>query len=440
MKMSTGDNNNANSEIIEPRSYTLEKGEELRFEVENESVQCQLIEGKAELFGTELRLEQKYTFQKGAKVAVFTFHGCKLKLYGSPEVEYVASETPMTIYLNLDNSLEGLRVTAIKEDKYGPNVLVAGPVDVGKTTFCRILLNYAVRHDRTPIYVDLDLGQGSLTLPGNISAVVIEKPADIEDSFHITAPIAFHYGHLTQSKNTSLYNIIMKALAEVVECKKTNEPSTKYSGTIVNTSGWVQGYGYQSILQAIEHFRIDIVLVLDQERLYSELVRDLKSKQAIKVLLIPKSGGVVSRSREFRAEMRDQKIRSYFYGTTTKPFYPYSFDIPFAQFTAYKIGSPNLPDSCMPIGMKSTDNSTKLIPVQPSSSSSSSILNHIFSISCSTTEQDIDKVITTNIYGFIAVTQVHMDRQVVTVLSPQPRPLPKNYIFIMSDVQFVDLE
>lgn len=138
--------------------------------------------------------------------------------------------------------------------------------------------------------------------------------------------------------------------------------------------------------------------------------------------------------------MRDQKIRSYFYGTTTKPFYPYSFDIPFAQFTAYKIGSPNLPDSCMPIGMKSTDNSTKLIPVQPSSSSSSSILNHIFSISCSTTEQDIDKVITTNIYGFIAVTQVHMDRQVVTVLSPQPRPLPKNYIFIMSDVQFVDLE
>ncbi|OTF71082.1 polyribonucleotide 5'-hydroxyl-kinase Clp1-like protein [Euroglyphus maynei] len=404
--MSTGES----AEIAEPRTYSLEKGEELRFEVENESVQCQLIEGKAELFGTELRLEQKYTFQKGAKVAVFTFHGCKLKLYGTPEVEYVASETPMTIYLNLGNSLEGLREAACKEDKHGPNVLVAGPTDVGKTTFCRILLNYAVRNDRIPIYVDLDLGQGSLTIPGNIGAVVIEKPADVEDSFQITAPVVFHYGHLTQSKNTSLYNIIMKSLAEVVDRKKHNEPSIKYSGTIVNTSGWVQAYGYQSILQAIEHFAINVVLVLDQERLYSELVRDLKSKPAIKVLLVPKSGGVVSRSREFRSEMRDQKIRSYFYGTTAKPLYPYSFDIPFAQFTAYKIGSPNLPDSCLPIGMKSTDNSTKLMPIQPSSS----ILNHIFSISCSSSEQDLDKVITTNIYGFIAVTQVNVDRQVAT--------------------------
>ena len=34
-----------------------------------------------------------------------------------------------------------------------------GPTDVGKSTVCRLLLNYAVRLGRKPIYVDLDVGQ-----------------------------------------------------------------------------------------------------------------------------------------------------------------------------------------------------------------------------------------------------------------------------------------
>jgi polyribonucleotide 5'-hydroxyl-kinase len=41
----------------------------------------------------------------------------------------------------------------------GPRLMVTGPTDVGKTTFCRILCNYAVRQGRTPIYIDLDVEQ-----------------------------------------------------------------------------------------------------------------------------------------------------------------------------------------------------------------------------------------------------------------------------------------
>ena len=37
--------------------------------------------------------------------------------------------------------------------------MICGPTDVGKSTLCRLLLNYAVRMGRRPIYVDLDLGQ-----------------------------------------------------------------------------------------------------------------------------------------------------------------------------------------------------------------------------------------------------------------------------------------
>ena len=38
-------------------------------------------------------------------------------------------------------------------------MLVVGPTDVGKSTLCRMLSNYAVRLGRSPILADLDVGQ-----------------------------------------------------------------------------------------------------------------------------------------------------------------------------------------------------------------------------------------------------------------------------------------
>lgn len=54
-----------------------------------------MTSGKAEVFGTELAPDKPYTFFPGAKVAVFTWHGCTLKLTGNTEGTYVAKETPM---------------------------------------------------------------------------------------------------------------------------------------------------------------------------------------------------------------------------------------------------------------------------------------------------------------------------------------------------------
>lgn len=36
---------------------------------------------------------------------------------------------------------------------------MVGPSDVGKSSMCKILLNYAVRMDRQPCLIDLDVGQ-----------------------------------------------------------------------------------------------------------------------------------------------------------------------------------------------------------------------------------------------------------------------------------------
>ena len=56
--------------------------------------------------------------------------------------------------------------------------MVVGPQDVGKTTVCRLLVNYAVRQSRRPIYVDLDVSQNTLSVPGTIAATLVERPGN----------------------------------------------------------------------------------------------------------------------------------------------------------------------------------------------------------------------------------------------------------------------
>ncbi len=43
-------------------------------------VVVELITGVAEIFGTEMVLHTKYHFGHGAKIAVFTYHGCTVQV------------------------------------------------------------------------------------------------------------------------------------------------------------------------------------------------------------------------------------------------------------------------------------------------------------------------------------------------------------------------
>lgn len=72
------------------------------------------------------------------------------------------------MYLNVHAALEELRKKSEIDGKRGPVTMVVGPTDVGKSTLCRMLLNYAVRASRRPIFVDLDVGQGQISVPGTI--------------------------------------------------------------------------------------------------------------------------------------------------------------------------------------------------------------------------------------------------------------------------------
>lgn len=65
-------------------------------------------------------------------------------------------------YLNTHHVLQNLRQQAKDSKRAGPRVLVAGPTDTGKSSLCKMLLNWAVRSDHQPTYVDLDIGRLSI--------------------------------------------------------------------------------------------------------------------------------------------------------------------------------------------------------------------------------------------------------------------------------------
>lgn len=178
------------------------------------------------MFGTELVKKKKYNFEVGAKVAIFSYQGCVLHVTGKTDVSYISKETPMVQYLNCHSALEQMRVQAEEKDERGPVVMVVGPMDVGKSTLCRILLNYAVRLGRRPLYADTDVGQGVLSIPGTIGTILVERPACIEEGLSMTAPLIYHFGYKTPSGNHTLYKAVVSKMAEVtLESLNVNKKS-----------------------------------------------------------------------------------------------------------------------------------------------------------------------------------------------------------------------
>ncbi|CAL4072928.1 unnamed protein product, partial [Meganyctiphanes norvegica] len=215
--------------------------------------------------------------------------------------------------------------------------------------------------------------------------------------------------------------IVMSVTARILSIQNVNA-----SGVVINTCGWVKNDGYKSLTHVAQSFEVDVIIVIDQERLYNDLIRDIPF---IKVVFLPKSGGVVERTRTMRMNHRDDRIRDYFYGIKTK-FHPHSFDIPFSAFNVYKIGAPSLPDSCMPADMKVDDHMTKVVQVE----TSVKLKHHMLAISQATESEEL---LTSNVAGFICVVDVDEENRTMKVLSPQPKPLP-NTLLVLTEIQFMD--
>ncbi|CAG8509142.1 1408_t:CDS:10 [Ambispora gerdemannii] len=442
-----------------PKEWKLEPEHEFRFEVDfGTTVKLKLIEGTAEIFGTEIGIGPEYEFS-GRKVAVFTWHG-------KSSVEYLANETPMVSYLNMHLALEQCREAARERGGPGPRVMIVGPEDVGKTSLTKILLSYALRQGRQPIFVDLDtneaslhyqpsfrnlyvnkidddddtptFNQGTVTIPGALTATPINQILDVEEGFgssattlpsigSSTTPIVYYYGYAEPGENVKLYKILTARLANTVNLRLDQDEDARTSGLIIDTSGLIDNnVGYEILQHCIQVFSANIIIVLGHERLYSDMARLYKDQSDIKVLKLSKSGGVVNRDKMFRRQSQMRKIQEYFYGTSKVGLQPFNASIDFHSLSIYRVGFGSLaPSSALPIGIDRKVSETQLVRVEPDETLRHSILALI-----TTDSPEEPALLEANVSGFLYVSEIDNVKHKMTILSPCPGRLPKPYALI----------
>ena len=251
----------------------LSQGQEFRFEVASgDSVSVQLMNGMAELFGAEMALQKPYVFTGPTHEAIFTWHGCNLLVEGTCQHSYVATETPMHSYMHLHADLEQRRVAARQHNTSGPRVLIAGGHGAGKASLCRILANYAARIGDAPVLVELGVSRGAIGFPGAVAAMSLSWPLDIERGTDDAAPLAFWHGHASAQDDVALYKQRVAKLAEGVEKRLEAHPTERHSGILISGCGWIDGAGVDVLLHQIASFQADVLVVIADDRLHSQLM------------------------------------------------------------------------------------------------------------------------------------------------------------------------
>lgn len=234
----------------------------------------QLLSGYAELFGTELAQKQIYSF-RGAKAAIYTWHGCRIEVTGDCLSEYIAEETPMTMYTNLHFALERLREQATVNLHQGPRVLILGPDNAGKTSLAKLLTAYANRAGRKPIVVNLDPKEGMLSIPGTISTAVFSSIIDVEQGWGssptngptqvpVKLPLVYYYGLANPEQKADVYKPLVTRAGLSVMNRLQEDEEAKVAGCIVDTPGVIsQGKGgYELIQHIISEFSSKLLLSL----------------------------------------------------------------------------------------------------------------------------------------------------------------------------------
>jgi polyribonucleotide 5'-hydroxyl-kinase len=407
-------------------THTLQANEEFRFEVDSASVvELTLAAGAAEVFGTEMVSNRAYKFC-GTQQAVFTWSGCTLEVVGQCGHSYIAQETPMASYLQLHGELNDRRTAARATGSEGPRVLIAGPVDTGKSSLCRLLANYLVRSGHAGTLVDLDVEQGELLVPGTVVALPLAQPLEIERGTEDLQPLAHWIGHAVASEHVQLMRLHCSSLANAVRQRNAADSASRAGGVIINSSGWVDGAGYELLLHQANEFKVDVLVVIGDDRLHSQLTAHA-AQSALRptVVKLSKSGGVITRSPMAREKAWRARIHEYFYGVRAE-LHPHSSVYDFSACQVFSItNAPQAPSTALPIGMKVPDD--QMVAHQLPVSRYPSLMYSVLAVMMSDSGQ-CDDLLRANVAGFVWVTQVDMERQKVTVLTPSPVALPSCWL------------
>lgn len=445
--------------------HVLKAETELRLEVPfgvGKTCNIQLLRGSCELWGMELALNHSYALAGGMKLALFTWHGCVVDVEcDSTEISYTSEETAANVaYVNTHAQLEAMRDVALASQGEGPRVMIIGPPESGKSSLTKILVAYATKLGRSPLWVDLDPADNALSVPGTLSVAPMTASAVTIETYATTGlppgtatPLVLWFGS-TSLENADLYKAQVSALATKVNARLENDINARASGLIVNTNGSIQDEGFQLLLHTLDAMHITVVLVMGHDRLYSMVNSHIQKQPHLsgtKIIKLPRSGGVVSRDAIFRRQSRSLSMKRYFNGDMVLPpnaqptanpvpqLTPFLAHVPFSSVTLYKLSSVSLAASLLPVaGTQATEAvQLTLVPVTEKLQHSLLAVCHPTAAKAYEESGRARDLYETGVAGFVSVDRVVMDTEMLHLLCPCAGALP-SYTLLAGDLTWME--
>lgn len=407
--------------------FELAAESELRFEIPPEcsTATITLTRGSVEMFGIELALNRAYPLRPLTNAAAFTWHGATVSLTApAAAMAYIAPETPMPAYLNAHAALQSRREIARASGQAGPRAVVVGPRDSGKTTLVNVLAAYGVKANGGATIVDLDpSGSGAVPVVPEALGVSVVTHLDVEEGGAVHDRVAsVMLGHRSPRDNLPVSRLAFATVGGMLERLLAQPGTPRHVGCVVDTCGDVEGKdGPECVAAAASAVRADVVLVLGAERLFAS-VQKVLAGTGTEAVLLPKSGGVVSRDAATRALLQARMIKGYFYGVDGN-LSPFTTVVNLSEVTILKVGGAAtvVPDSVLPAGAVSTLDPLKPTVVRPSRE----LLHAVLAVSQAGEEGDVLK---RPVFGYVHVVKIDVDGGVATVLAPNPGRIPSRLL------------
>ncbi|EIW67326.1 hypothetical protein M231_02531 [Tremella mesenterica] len=514
---------------MEYEALDIDPGVEWRFELEaDEEMAVRVASGSVSINAEELPPSTWYPIHKLTKSAIYAHEPAQIEVSSLPASHYASSSTNQSQILSLHLALEQRRILAkrVSDGTIGPRVMLVGPTSSGKTTVAKNLVNLALSAGMgwTPCVVGLDPSSPANLIPGSIS---LSLPSHPLPTHHVAHPfgssptslpsstlaadvstVGWWYGHTEPStKGSDIWKKLVSAMGERWKERCAKDPIAAASGLIMDTPSAFTNptlgtkkddpkARYALVLQAIQTFDIDVIVVIGHEKLTIDLLRLLPS--SIKVLRLPKSGGVVDNDDTYRELVHAFQVRCYFYGEPpiSKTIQalrgesvprelgltPYSFQIGWETLIVLRVGEEHsAPSSALPLGSSRMLSPTRLTRVDPSGPAHTvRLLNTVLAIVAIRPDDRIPKPTSVNksaptiikspkkeegddgeeeekeeddlddvpykeevgwreVLGFVVITNIDSQRRKYTLLSPTPGKLPST-VAIAGSVEWVDSE
>ncbi|XP_078094959.1 polynucleotide 5'-hydroxyl-kinase NOL9 [Mustelus asterias] len=140
-------------------------------------------------------------------------------------------------------TVQELLKACLEDDDGCPIILICGGKNIGKSTFHRYLLNSLLNHIPCVEFLELDLGQTEFSPPGCMALHLVTEPVLSPPYMHQREPYKMvYYGDVSCERDLDRY---------IETAKYLYAGYKKETPLVINTMGWVKGFGLSILVDLI---------------------------------------------------------------------------------------------------------------------------------------------------------------------------------------------